>query len=71
MLNKTRGIHFGKGYDTKPKKYVNIFLDLAYWTRKNKEIDQNNMLVKYWVNMYGPAKTELAKKGKGESNKNI
>ena len=54
-----------------PKKYVNIFLDLAYWTKKNKEIDQNKILVKYWVNMYGPANTELAKKGKGEINKNI
>ena len=76
IVNNNKGIIYSKVINdsiknNKPIKYVNIILDLAYWTKKNKEIDQNNMLAKYWVNMYGPAKTELAKKGKGEINKNI
>ena len=76
IVNNNKGIIYSKvindsARNNNPKKYINIILNLAYWTKKNKEMDQNNILAKYWVNIYGPEKTELAKKGKGEINKNI
>ena len=76
IVSNSRGIRYSKQSNdiikkNNPKKYLYIFLDLEYLTRKNKDIDQNKILVKYAVNKYGPVRIELAKKGKGEINKKI